>query len=133
VAGCGCSGRITEIGTSAGAANSVTVTAAVVDGPPSLLPGMAVEAGVTSSPNAEDRGFLIPLVAIAPGDENARGYVFRYDPASMTVRRTPIQGGEAVRGNLISVSEGLNTGDIIASAGVSFLRDGQRVKLLGGQ
>ena len=32
---------------------------------------------------------------------------------------------------MIAVSEGVEAGDILAAAGVSFLRDGQNVKLLG--
>lgn len=47
--GCGCSGRVTEIGVAAGAANAVTVTAAELDAPAGLLPGAAVDASVTSS------------------------------------------------------------------------------------
>jgi hypothetical protein len=44
----------------------------------------------------------------------------------------PIKGG-GVRGDLIIVAEGISPGDIIAVAGTSFLRDGQKVKLLAPQ
>ena len=37
---------------------------------------------------------------------------------------------EGVRDNQVVISEGLEGGDIIAVAGVSFLSDGQRVKLM---
>ena len=40
VAGCGCTGRVTEIGVTAGAANAVPVTAAILESPGGLLPGM---------------------------------------------------------------------------------------------
>ena len=43
-------------------------------------------------------------------------------------RREIRQGG--VRENAIAVLEGLEEGEIIATAGVSFLRDGQKVTLL---
>ncbi|NNK79810.1 MAG: efflux RND transporter periplasmic adaptor subunit, partial [Litoreibacter sp.] len=46
-------------------------------------------------------------------------------------RRTVTVGG--VQQNSIIVLEGLEPGDIIASAGVSFLREGQKVKLLDGE
>ena len=76
--------------------------------------------------------FAANLVAdIAPGDADARGYVFKYDAANGVVRKTPIRGAGAVSDNLIEITEGLEAGDIIAAAGVNFLRDGQRVKLLG--
>jgi len=38
--------------------------------------------------------------------------------------------GAGVRDNRVLISEGITAGDIVAVAGVSFLRDGQKVKLL---
>jgi RND family efflux transporter MFP subunit len=131
VAGCGCAGRITEIGTASGPANTVPVTAALLDSKPGLLPGMSAEVSVVLSGGEEVRGFLVPLTAIAPGDEAARGYLFKYDVEARVVRKTPIRGGEGVSENFVEIVEGVAAGDIIAMAGVSFLRDGQRVKLLG--
>jgi hypothetical protein len=37
-----------------------------------------------------------------------------------------------VRENSLLIVDGLNAGERVASAGVSFLRDGQKVKLLAG-
>lgn len=130
IAGCGCSGRITQIGKAAGAANAVDVTASIVDGPGGILPGMAVEVAVPFPGGNGIRGYLVPLVAIAPGDESARGYVFKFDEASGAVRKTPITGIKG-RENFIEITDGVAAGDIVAAAGVSFLRDGQKVKLLG--
>ncbi|MEM9736629.1 MAG: efflux RND transporter periplasmic adaptor subunit, partial [Pseudomonadota bacterium] len=129
--GCGCTARITEIGTASGAANTVTVTAALLDGPSTLLPGMSAEVRVPLGQTEEVAGFLIPLTAIAPGDEAAGGYVFLFDPDDGVVRRTPIKSGDGLAGNLVAIVGDIHAGDIIAAAGVSFLRDGQRVKLLG--
>lgn len=131
VAGCGCAARIIEIGTTSGTANTVTVTAALLDGPTDLLPGMSAQVAVSLGATVGDPGFLVPLTAIAPGDEAARGYLFIYDQAAKAVRKAPIDGGNGISGNLVAVRGALKPGDIIAAAGVSFLRDGQRVKLLG--
>ncbi len=43
VAGCGCEGRITEIGSTAGTANAVNLVAALTSEPDALLPGMSAE------------------------------------------------------------------------------------------
>lgn len=129
--GCGCTARITEIGTASGAANTVTVTAALLDGPAALLPGMSAEVQVPLGQLDGNAGFLIPLTAIAPGDDASSGYIFLYDPDEGGVRRTPIRGGDGLSGNLVAVVGDIKAGDIIAAAGVSFLRDGQSVKLLG--
>ncbi len=131
VQGCGCTGRITEIGSVAGTANAVHVTAAILQSPGGLLPGMAVEASIILSTERGPRGYLVPLVAIAPGDKDGHGYIFKYDAAIGAVRKTSIRGTGAISGNLIAVTEGVKAGDIVAAAGVSLLRDGQPVKLLG--
>ena len=129
--GCGCAGRITEIGTESNAANTVSVTAALLESPRELLPGMSAEVSVVLSSILEARGYLVPLAAIAPGDEAAQGYIFKFDANAGVVRKVPVRGGEAVAENHVEVIEGVAAGDIIAVAGVSFLRDGQAVKLLG--
>ncbi|MEM9198041.1 MAG: efflux RND transporter periplasmic adaptor subunit [Pseudomonadota bacterium] len=128
---CGCTARIIEIGTVSTTANTVTVTAALLDGPPSLLPGMAVEVRIALSGGAQTKGFLVPLTAIAPGDDESPGHVFVFDQAAGIVRKVVVRSGEGVTGNLVAVRGELDAGDIIAAAGVSFLREGQRVKLLG--
>jgi multidrug efflux pump subunit AcrA (membrane-fusion protein) len=109
----------------------VPVTAALLDSQPGLLPGMTAEIGVLLSGGAEARGFLVPLAAVAPGDEAARGYLFKYDFGASVVRKVPIRGGRGIDGNFIEIVEGVTAGDTIAAAGVSFLQDGQHVKLLG--
>lgn len=130
VSGCGCEGRITEIGAQAGTANTVPVTAVVTRSAAGLIPGMGVEVGVALQQDEIARGYLVPIQSIAPGDDAAQGYVFKFDPDSGVVRRTPISGSSVVDGNLVGVSEGVAAGDIVAAAGVSFLRDGQKVTLL---
>lgn len=128
---CGCSARIIEIGTASSAANAVTVKAALLEGPGSLLPGMSAEVSVPLENGSENAGFLVPLTAIAPGDDQAKGYVFVFDPDQKVVRKVAVQGGGAAFDNFVSVVDGVAAGDVIASAGVSFLRDGQSVRLLG--
>lgn len=131
IAGCGCAGRITEIGTSSSTANTVSVKVALLVQRPGLLPGMTALVNVALSGGKKAKGFLVPLTAIAPGDKAAQGYVFKFDGKTKTVRRVPVTGGEGVSDNFVAVAEGVGAGDVLAAAGVSFLRDGQRVKLLG--
>ena len=129
---CGCEARITEIGSVAGAANAVEVKASLFDAPPQLIPGMAAEATVILSQPDGAHGYLVPLVAIAAGDDEAPGYVFKYDPETGTVSKVAVDG-RAGRENLVEITSGVAAGDILAAAGVSFLRDGQRVKLMGNE
>jgi hypothetical protein len=55
--------------------------------------------------------------------------VFVYDSGSSTVKKTAVQG-TSVRQNDVVISGGIKSGDIVAVAGVSFLEDGQKVKLM---
>lgn len=130
VSNCGCAARVTEIGSAAGAANAVTVKATILNPPSALLPGMTAEATVMLNGDDEAHGYLVPLVAIAPSDDAEQGYVFKFDQETGTVSRVEVKG-RAGRGNLIEVIGGVEAGDILAAAGVSFLRDGQQVKLMG--
>jgi multidrug efflux pump subunit AcrA (membrane-fusion protein) len=73
--------------------------------------------------------YLVPVSALAGGDEPGSGFIFVFDPATSTVVKTTIRGG-GVRDNRVVINEGIEAGDVIAVAGVSFLRDGQKVKLM---
>jgi glycerol-3-phosphate dehydrogenase (NAD(P)+) len=86
-----------------------------------------VEASILLADDRAKRGYLVPLVAIAPGIGETRGYVFKFDAEGGVVRKTPIKSDGSISGNLGGISEGVAAGDIVAAAGVSLLRDGQRV------
>ncbi len=76
-------------------------------------------------------GSMIPFAAIL-AEADDRFSVFVYDDGSSTVTKTSVLTG-GVRDNDIAILEGLSDGDVIATAGVSFLRDGQKVTLLDEQ
>ena len=122
-------GRVTEIGSVAADANAFPVKAGLDEPPAILRPGMTAEVVFTFHRADESTGYLVPLAAIAPGSESRQGFVFVYDPETSTVRKTLVRGRD-VRDNLIVIYEGLKAGDVIAVAGVSFLYDGQKVRLM---
>jgi multidrug efflux pump subunit AcrA (membrane-fusion protein) len=55
--------------------------------------------------------------------------VLVYDPDNGTVRARQVDV-LGVRENMVIVRSGQNEGELVASAGVSYLRDGQTVQLL---
>lgn len=123
---------VTEVGTRAGVGNAFPVKASLDDAPEGLRPGMTAELRF-SMPRVEGgirrfEGVMIPMAAALAESDDAFS-VFVYDRDSSTVQRRPIRTG-GVRDNQIAVLEGLDEGEIIATAGVSFLRDGQEVRLL---
>ncbi|WP_299831687.1 efflux RND transporter periplasmic adaptor subunit [uncultured Roseobacter sp.] len=129
---------VSELGARADAVSSFPVVLSLKETDPVLKAGMAVEASI-ELPLPADRGFTLPLSAILKkgqigvqsdrpdGPGIARVYV--YDPETETVAEREIGIG-GIRENAVIVVEGLEPGDLVASAGVSFLREGMQVKLL---
>ena len=121
--------RVSEVGTTAGEANAFDIKARLIDPPPEIRSGMTVEVSLLLKEEGERSSYLVPFAAIAPADQANQGFVFTYDPKTETVKKTPIKA-EGTTDNLAHVYEGVAAGDILAAAGVSFLADGQQVKLM---
>jgi len=123
-------GRISYIGSAAVKSNAFPVKISLVGKTANINPGMTAEVSLAMKEDKQAAGgYLIPFQAILPAKEAGQGYAFVYDPQTTTVRKTSIKTLVAQK-NLMVVSEGLSAGDIIAIAGVSFLADGMKVKLL---
>ena len=125
-------GRVTEISKVAGTANAFPVKLTVEDPDQRIRPGMTARVTLQLSGYDQKTAYLVPLSAIAQLGETLKGWVFIYDSQTSTVNKSQIQG-DSVRGNDAVISEGVKAGDIIAVAGVSFLEDGQEVKLMEQQ
>jgi RND family efflux transporter MFP subunit len=121
--------RISEVGSAAGTGNVFPVKAALIAPPPMVRPGMTAEVTLVLGGSAVESSYFIPLSAIAPSDRAGEGFVFVYDPATSTVRRTLVRSAGPLASNMVAVS-GVNVGDVLAAAGVNFLVDGQRVRLM---
>jgi RND family efflux transporter MFP subunit len=95
----------------------------------SLLPGMTARVTITYR-RASILGSrtLVPVAAVLK-DSTGEQVAWVIGPEG-TVTRRPVKLGEATGGQ-IEVVEGLQPGDRIAVAGVTFLRDGMRVRDLG--
>lgn len=121
-------GIVSEISTVAGAANAFPVKLTIGADNPGIRPGITAEVTLLLGGEQGETAYLIPIGALVPGSSDSRGYVFVFDSETSTVKKTAIESG-SIRGSNIVVNKGLKGGDIIAVAGVSFLRDGQRVRL----
>src|ERR1700692_2071411 len=125
-------GEIRELGSKAEQVSAFPVVVRLDNSVPGLNAGMSVEVTIEEALIGGRSGFLVPLSVLAPegGKElQGAGTVFRYDSGSSTVKKHNVTIG-GVRDNRLVVTEGLGAGDIVASAGVSYLVDGQKVKLL---
>jgi RND family efflux transporter MFP subunit len=125
-------GRIKELGSQALQVSAFPVVIRLDNNEAGLNAGMAVEVAVEEPLLGADGGFLVPLSVLVPEggkDMQRTAIVFVYDAATSTVRRRKIAVG-GIRDNQLVVTDGLSAGEIVASAGVSYLVEGQKVKLL---
>ena len=136
-------GRIKELGARAGQVSAFPVVVALEEDLPGLKAGMSADVVVTVSLLEDSNiGFLVPLNCIHLSGSKTlqdgasirdggggQAQVFVFDPETSTVsRRTIYTAG--VRENQVIVVGGLSAGELIASAGVSYLTDGQKVRRL---
>ena len=122
-------GRVTEISKVAGTANAFPIKLTIDDPDQRIRPGMTARVTLRLAGGDQIAAYLVPLSAIAQRGENKKGFVYIYDPGTSTVKKSPIEG-TSVRGNDAVLTGGVKAGDIIAVAGVSFLEDGQKVRLM---
>ena len=122
-------GRVTEISKVAGTGNAFPIKLTVEDPDQRIRPGMTARVTLELSGEDEKAAYRVPLSAIAQRGDTTKGFVFIYDPQNSTVMKKQITGS-SVRGNDVVITDGVKAGDIIAVAGVSFLEDGQKVKLM---
>ena len=124
---------IKEIGTEASATTRtypVTLIMEQTDGF-EILPGMSGSA--TGRPERPDKlmakDIMVPVTAVFTAGESSGNFIWVIDEKTTTVSRRTIQIGE-LRDTGIPVTSGLKAGERVVIAGVSYLREGQEVKLL---
>jgi RND family efflux transporter MFP subunit len=125
-------GEIKELGSKSEQVSAFPVVIRLDNSAPGLNAGMSVEVSIEEPLIGGRSGFLLPLSVLAPdgGKElQGKGTVFVYDSGSSTIKKRAITVG-GVRDNRLVVTEGIAAGDIVASAGVSYMVEGQKVKLL---
>ncbi len=96
-----------------------------------ILPGMAARVIFNFAPSdsSDSDAIIIPMKAV--GEDGSGTFVFLIeteDNQTGIVRRTPVEIGEITAGGF-EITSGLEPGQLIATAGLQTLLDGQEVKL----
>lgn len=129
------SGHISELGARAAEVSAFPVVVVLDNVPANLKSGMSAEVMIDIALEPHGEGFLIPITCFSfntvkrLNPDRTGVPVFVYDPDTGTVRERKVDV-LSVRENMVIVHSGLQAGDLVASAGVSYLRDGQSVQLL---
>lgn len=125
-------GEIKELGSKADQVSAFPVVVSLQNTYRGLNAGLPVEVAIEEPLATGGTGYLLPLSVLLPeGGKDVRGAaeIFLYDGSDSTVRKHGVRVG-GIRENQLIVTEGVSPGDLVASAGVSYLSDGQKVKLL---
>ena len=102
--------------------------------PAQILAGMAarVLADEPAPDQAGAREFVIPVSAVFSPDKGETSYVWIIDEGTKQVSRQQVVARRLTDAGIV-VEKGLDGGEWIATAGVHFLNEGQKVKILDAQ
>ncbi|MHC5114849.1 MAG: efflux RND transporter periplasmic adaptor subunit [Planctomycetota bacterium] len=121
--------RVNEVGNEASATTRTFPVTLIMDQPEGaeILPGMAGRASGTARP-PRDEGQVTVVIPVSAVFSPAAGtsYVWVLDESTDSVRRRDVTLGAITSGGYV-VDSGLEPGELIATAGVHFLAEGQRV------
>lgn len=121
-------GTVDEIAPLTGEANAYPIEVGLERAPPGLRAGMSAELLFSFAADSTGTAFQVPLTAVKAGLSEDESAVFVFDPAARTLSEQPVEVVN-VNGNMLEIVGALSEGDIIASAGISFLHDGMKVDL----
>jgi RND family efflux transporter MFP subunit len=119
-------GRVREVSPQADAATRTwQVKVGIIDPPPGMELGSTVTGSIKL---AAPPGVEVPASALT--EANGRPAVWVVDPQSKTVSLREV---DVLRHDpaAVVISQGLETGDLVVTAGVQTLRPGQKVQILG--
>ncbi len=124
------SGKITKVGLSA---DKITLTYPVWVEIPNpkreLLPGMPVEVALKLK-SRRSKNPMLPIDVILEDKVSGEKYVWTVAPSNQTATRKTVRIGALV-GDLIEITDGIESGDVIITAGLDELNEGMEVRPLG--
>ncbi len=121
---------VTEVGVaSTGFATTFPVTVTLEEGADEVRPGMAAEVAFTFETAGTVERVVVPSVAV--GEDRLGRFVFTVEPSEESLgvaRRVPVVVGDLTSEGL-EILDGVREGDLVITAGVSRIADGQKVRL----
>jgi RND family efflux transporter MFP subunit len=125
---------VREVGVaSMGFATTFPVTVRLENADPEIRSGMAAEVAFRFESDDQRERFIVPSVAI--GEDRQGRFVFVIEPTNSdtaVVKRVSVQVGELTAEGF-EILSGLSDGDLVVTAGVSKITDGQKVKFLAAK
>lgn len=125
-------GEVTEVAVASAAQSAAfPVVIRIIGDHPELRSGLAADVTFQfDSSDGPDGTVVLPVAAVIRDPDGT--FVYVAEPAGQSdeavVRRRPVTLGELTQSG-IEITEGLITGDRVVTAGISVIRDGQRVMI----
>lgn len=125
---------VKEIGEEATRSTRTYPVTLVMDQPEDaqLLPGMAGDARIVSSPPDLEAGIAVPASAVFSHGSPPASHIWVCDVGDGSVSRRPVEVGRLETGGIL-ITDGLEPGEWIVIAGVHSLSEGQRVRILDAE
>ena len=123
-------GVVSQIGSRSDIGNSMPVLVRLAHAPEALRTGTAAEIRFKEAGALES--VFVPASGLIPGPEANTGFVFVYNEQNSGVQKRSVRLGKP-QGDGFPVVSGLVAGERIVVAGVTFLTDGQQVRLWNNQ
>ena len=127
---------IKEVGTEASETTRTYPVTLIMDQPKDIkiLPGMTGKAsGKAELPDANARkGIEVPVAAVFTPDTEKQDYVWIINQSTQTVHRKKVKTGQLTIDGIM-VLEGLDPGELVVTAGVHLLKEGQQVQMFNEQ
>lgn len=126
--------EIKEVGTEASDITRTYPVTLIMEQPEDIkiLPGMAGRATGTPPAEAFGTAMELPVSAVFSPDETGTTYVWVIDESAGTVARRAVEV-DTLTPNGVQVTSGLEPGEWVATAGVHYLTEGQKVRILEGE
>ncbi|MCB9267813.1 MAG: efflux RND transporter periplasmic adaptor subunit [Lewinellaceae bacterium] len=121
-------GTVTEVGFSASGSSTYPVIIGLDNPGEDIRPGMAADVRFQFKPEEKEGYLVAPVQAIGEGSDGRFVFLLEKDGEAYKVKKQMVTVGE-LRNNGFEITDGLQAGDLVATAGLNSLLGGMRVAL----
>jgi len=122
-------GKVSEVSYAAGQSNTYPVLVTVPNPSKNIRPGMTAEVTFTFRNQSSSQKLIAPVDAVGEDSNGHFVYLLSKNNEGHTAMKKAIQIGKLTNEGF-EVNEGLQQGDLVATAGISTLYDGRKVALI---
>lgn len=93
-----------------------------------ILPGMSGVANFSIKQNDKEDLYMVPMSSLFTSSDGGASFIWKFDNNTQTVTKVEVEKVKLTEKGV--TIKGVRDGDLIVSAGVNYLKEGQKVRLL---